>query len=64
MEGLMPVLMFRQGAKTVLATDAIDHCREKMAALRYCYKASFDFQQVRLMYDLNNKLRKSGRASF
>jgi len=34
MEGLVPVLMCRQGAKTVLATDAIDHCREKMAALR------------------------------
>ena len=64
MEGLMPVVMCRQGAKAVLATDAIDHCRQKMAALRYYYKASFEFQQVGLMYDLNNKLRKSGRSSF
>ena len=64
MEGLMPVLMCRQGANEVLATDAIDHCREKMAALRYYYKARFDFQQVGLMYDLGNKLRKSGRDSF
>src|SRR6266540_5849118 len=64
MEGLMPVLMCRQGAKAVLATDAIDHCREKMAALRYYYKANFEFQQVGLMYDLANKLRKSGRGSF
>jgi 2-polyprenyl-3-methyl-5-hydroxy-6-metoxy-1,4-benzoquinol methylase len=64
MEGLIPVLMCRQGAKAVLATDAIDHCREKMAALRYYYKARFDFQQVGLMYDLSNKLRKSGRDSF
>jgi 2-polyprenyl-3-methyl-5-hydroxy-6-metoxy-1,4-benzoquinol methylase len=64
MEGLMPVLMCRQGAKTVLATDAIDHCREKMAALRYYYKASFEFQQIGLMYDVTNKLRKSGRPSF
>lgn len=64
MEGLMPVLMCRQGAKAVLATDAIDHCREKMAALRHYYKASFDFQQVGLMYDLGSKLRKSGRDSF
>jgi len=64
MEGLMPILMCRRGAKAVLATDAIDHCREKMAALRYYYKASFEFQQVGLMYDLNNKLRKSGRSSF
>ncbi len=64
MEGLMPVLMCRQGAKAVLATDAIDHCRQKMAALRYYYKAGFEFQQVGLMYDLNNKLRKLGRSSF
>ena len=64
MEGLMPVVMCRQGAKEVLATDAIDHCREKMAALRYYYKASFDFQQVDLMYDLCSKLRKSGSDSF
>jgi 2-polyprenyl-3-methyl-5-hydroxy-6-metoxy-1,4-benzoquinol methylase len=64
MEGLIPVLMCRQGAKAVLATDAIGHCREKMAALRYYYKASFDFQQVGLMYDLGSKLRKSGRDSF
>jgi 2-polyprenyl-3-methyl-5-hydroxy-6-metoxy-1,4-benzoquinol methylase len=64
MEGLMAVVMCRQGAKAVLATDAIDHCREKMAALRYYYKASFEFQQVGLMYDLNKKLRKLGRSSF
>jgi 2-polyprenyl-3-methyl-5-hydroxy-6-metoxy-1,4-benzoquinol methylase len=64
MEGLIPVLMCRQGAKKVLATDAIDHCREKMAALRYYYKANFEFQQIGLMYDLSNKLSKSGRPSF
>ena len=64
MEGLMPVLMCRQGAEAVLATDAVDHCREKMAALRYYYKANFEFQQIGLMYDLVKKLRKSGRLSF
>src|SRR4029077_12006655 len=64
MEGLMPVVMCRQGAKAVLATDAIDHCWKKMAALRYYYEASFEFQQVGLMYDLSNKLKKSGRGSF
>ena len=64
MEGLMPVLMCRRGAKAVLATDAVDHCREKMAALRYYYKANFKFQRIGLMYDLANKLRKSGRLSF
>src|SRR6476660_4406738 len=64
MEGLMPVVMCRQGAKTVLATDAIDHCREKMAALRLYYGVEFEFHQVGLMYDLTSKLRKSRRASF
>jgi 2-polyprenyl-3-methyl-5-hydroxy-6-metoxy-1,4-benzoquinol methylase len=64
MEGLIPVVMCRQGAKTVLATDAIDHCREKMAALRHYYGVKFEFHQVGLMYDLTSKLRKSRRASF
>ena len=64
MEGLMPVLMCRQGAKAVLATDAIDHCREKMAALRYYYQANFEFQQIGLMYDLTSKLRKAGKTGF
>ncbi len=64
MEGLMPVVMCRQGAQTVLATDAIDHCREKMAALRHYYGVNFEFHQVGLMYDLTSKLRKSRRASF
>lgn len=64
MEGLIPVLMHRQGARTVLATDAIDHCHEKMAALRHYYQAKFDFRMVGLMYNLANKLRKSGTASF
>ena len=64
MEGLIPVVMCRQGAKTVLATDAIGHCREKMAALRHYYQATFEFQQIGLMYDLTNRLRKSGTPSF
>jgi len=64
MEGLIPVVMCRQGAKAVLATDAIDHCREKMAGVRYYYKVGFEFQQLGLMYDLTSKLRKSRRASF
>ena len=64
MEGLIPVVMCRQGAKTVLATDAIGHCREKMAALRHYYQVTFKFQQIGLMYDLTNKLRKLGTPSF
>jgi 2-polyprenyl-3-methyl-5-hydroxy-6-metoxy-1,4-benzoquinol methylase len=64
MEGLIPVLMCRQGAKTVVATDAVDHCHDKMAALRHYYRAEFSFQKVGLMYDLTSKLRKANSASF
>ena len=35
-----------------------------MAALRHYYQATFEFQQIGLMYDLASKLRKSGRGSF
>ena len=33
MEGLMPVVMCRQGANEVLATDAIDHCHHIVECL-------------------------------
>ncbi|HXR07956.1 MAG TPA: DUF1698 domain-containing protein [Candidatus Acidoferrum sp.] len=62
MEGLMPVLMSRQGARKVLATDATFHCYEKMAAVKHYYKARFQFLQVGLMYDLHQKL--GGRCGF
>ena len=35
-----------------------------MAALRHYYQATFEFQQIGLMYDLTNKLRKLGTPSF
>jgi 2-polyprenyl-3-methyl-5-hydroxy-6-metoxy-1,4-benzoquinol methylase len=61
MEGLVPVLMCRKGAKSVLATDAVDHCHDKMAAVRQYYRADFGFRSVGPMYDLSRKLR--GRRS-
>ncbi len=57
MEGLVPTLMKRGGAGRVLAVDAIDHCREKMAAVRHYYGVDFDFQAVGLMYDLDRKIK-------
>jgi len=60
MEGLIPVLMHRQGARRVLATDATLHCFEKMDAVKHYYDAKFDFRQVGLMYDLSDKLRREG----
>jgi Protein of unknown function (DUF1698) len=64
MEGLMPVLMHRQGATRVLAADAIDHCHYKMSAIKHYYDASFEFRTVGLMYDLTKKLRKVGGSGF
>jgi 2-polyprenyl-3-methyl-5-hydroxy-6-metoxy-1,4-benzoquinol methylase len=56
MEGLLPVLMKRKGARRVLATDAVPHCAEKMEAVRHYYGESFEFEAVGLMYDLHKKI--------
>ncbi|HEX8173079.1 MAG TPA: methyltransferase domain-containing protein [Thermoanaerobaculia bacterium] len=60
MEGLIPVVMKRGGAADVVAVDAVDHCAEKMAAVRHYYDVDFEFRSVGLMYDLYKKL--PGRA--
>jgi 2-polyprenyl-3-methyl-5-hydroxy-6-metoxy-1,4-benzoquinol methylase len=64
MEGLIPVLMHRGRAARVIATDAIDHCHDKMAALRHYYNAAFEFQTVGPMYELSEKLHRSARHGF
>jgi SAM-dependent methyltransferase len=56
MEGLIPVLMKRRGARYVLAVDAINHCAAKLAAVKHYYGVDFDFRDVGLMYDLDAKL--------
>lgn len=60
MEGLMPALMARGGASRVLAVDGIDHCLEKMAAVRHYYGVSFDYRTVGPMYSLSEKLDGEG----
>lgn len=57
MEGLIPALMARGGARRVLATDAVDHCVEKIAALQHYHQVTFEYRSVGLMYDLSKKLR-------
>lgn len=64
MEGLMPVLMRRMGARSVLATDAVFHCYDKMDALKRCYGVDFGFRQVGLMYDLARKLKDTDGFDF
>ena len=57
MEGLIPVLMARQGAQSVLATDFADWLSHKMNAVKFAYGVDFEFQSVGLMYELHQKLR-------
>jgi SAM-dependent methyltransferase len=64
MEGLMPMLMARQGARKVLATDAVPHCLKKMSAVQRLYGVGFEFQQVGLIYDLAAKLAGHGGFDF
>jgi 2-polyprenyl-3-methyl-5-hydroxy-6-metoxy-1,4-benzoquinol methylase len=59
MEGLIPILMARNGARRVLATDAVDHCRDKMAAVQHYHGLSFEYQNVGLKYDLSQKINRS-----
>lgn len=64
MEGLIPILMVRQGARRVLSTDAIPHCQRKMDVLRRLYGVSFDFRAVGPLYDLSAKLKDTGGFDF
>jgi len=56
MEGLIPTLIARRGARSVLAVDAVPHCVEKLAAVRHYHRVDFDYQNVGLMYELDKKL--------
>jgi len=60
MEGLIPTLMVRRGAARVVAVDAVDHCLEKLTAVRQIYGADFGYARVGLMYELSRKLEKLG----
>ena len=64
MEGLLPVLMCRRGARRVLATDAVFHCYRKLLAVQHYHKVRFGFQQVGSMYQLADKLGRAGTRTF
>lgn len=57
MEGLVPVLLRKRGAREVLAVDFSNHCVGKMAALKHYHGVDFEYRSVGLMYDLGRKLR-------
>lgn len=50
MEGLIPVLMAKRGAK-VIATDYSRHCASKMEALSNAHGVDFYFQTLQTAYD-------------
>jgi SAM-dependent methyltransferase len=56
MEGLIPALMRRGGAAAVTAIDRVDHCVEKMEAVKHYYGVDFEYKSVGLMYELSRKL--------
>lgn len=64
MEGLAPTLMVRQGARRVVATDAVPHCEKKMNAIKQLYGVNFEFYPVGLLYDLSAKLAPLGGFDF
>ncbi|GAA5786455.1 class I SAM-dependent methyltransferase [Chitiniphilus shinanonensis] len=64
MEGVIPVLMNRKGANRVLAVDAVPHCTQKMDWLKKAYNANWDFREVGLMYDLDQKLANEGSFDY
>ncbi len=55
-EGLIPILMCRQGAREVIATNPHLYNYEKMQAVRKLYGVNFKFRQIGSLYDLNRKL--------
>jgi 2-polyprenyl-3-methyl-5-hydroxy-6-metoxy-1,4-benzoquinol methylase len=60
MEGLIPVLMRRGGARAVLGVDAEDHCLEKLDAVRHYHGVDFEYESIGLMYDLAKKIPRRG----
>ena len=58
MEGLVPILLARRGARSVLAVDYIDHCVGKLAAVQHYYGVSFDYRSVRPMHSVGERLRR------
>ncbi|MDX6403377.1 MAG: tRNA (mo5U34)-methyltransferase [Blastocatellia bacterium] len=60
MEGLIPVLMRRGGARQVLAVDGLDHRLAQLEAVKHYYDVDFDYKTVGPLYDLAAKLGGRG----
>ncbi len=60
MEGLIPVLMAKRGAKDVLGVDFTHHVVGKLMAVQHYHGVTFGHRSVGLMYDLHKQLRPGG----
>lgn len=58
MEGLVPVLLAKRGARDVLAVDFSDHCVAKLAAVQHYHGVRFSYRSVGLLYGLHRQLRR------
>jgi 2-polyprenyl-3-methyl-5-hydroxy-6-metoxy-1,4-benzoquinol methylase len=56
MEGLVPTLLKKRGARDVLAVDYSSHCLGKLAAVQHYHDVDFDYESVGLMYGLGERL--------
>lgn len=56
MEGLVPTLLAKRGAREVLAVDYSNHCLGKLAAVRHYHGVEFGYRNVGLAYTLHEQL--------
>jgi len=63
-EGLMPVLMVRGGARHVLSTDHWFLYYKKLKAVQHYYNVTFQFKQLGLLYGRSGKLGMHARGGF
>ena len=59
MEGLVPTLLVKRGAR-VLAVDHSNHSLAKLDAVKRYHDVDFEFRKVGLMYRLHEQLRPGG----
>jgi SAM-dependent methyltransferase len=64
MEGLIPTLLSRRGAKQVVAYDRPTSGRQKLAMVQRAYGANFDFVDGLKLSELRGALEKAGQAPF
>jgi 2-polyprenyl-3-methyl-5-hydroxy-6-metoxy-1,4-benzoquinol methylase len=57
MEGLVPTLLAKRGAREVLAVDFSNHCVGKIGAVKHYHGVDFEYRSVGLMYALTERLR-------